>query len=265
MLGLHLALRVGIVLRQQNSKPLESPERDAYMPYAQTVRRVSAEVALIVASVLLAFWIEASWSGLQEARLEADLIAGVAAEARTNADQLREIIRDTHYRLDLIDRFVAATPDELLGVEPPDAVELVTALPRVPEFHPLGAATQLLSEVPILDRSGVAVRSTVNEWLRQLEGVERNLSDLQSYRIEIQRRLTEYQDDPGLGTRRVPDAVAGSGLDIVSRLRADEELVQMVLHKRHIQHLYARDLEVLLQPLLDSIAAVTSQPGGGAL
>jgi hypothetical protein len=225
------------------------------MPDAQTVRRVSAEVALIVASVLLAFWIEASWSGLQEARLEADLITGVAVEAETNAERLREIIRDSHYWLELMDRFLAASPDELRSVAPQDAVELVMALPRAPEFHPLGAAAQLLIQAPLLDQAGVRVRSNVSAWLRALEDIERQLNDLQSYRIEIQRRLTQYQDDPGLGTRLIPDAVAGSGTDVLSRLRADDELVEMVLHKRHIQDVYARNLEVL-QPLLDSLIAV---------
>ena len=57
--------------------------------------RIIAEGSIIVASILLAFWIDAWWSERQTRADEREAIAQLTSDYQTNAQRLRDI-RDTH-------------------------------------------------------------------------------------------------------------------------------------------------------------------------
>ena len=57
-------------------------------------RRLAAEGLVIVASILLAFAIDAAWDGYQERRFRDELVAGLRAEFTSNRERLDSAIAD---------------------------------------------------------------------------------------------------------------------------------------------------------------------------
>lgn len=88
-------------------------------------KRLAAEGGVVVVSILLAFWIDASWEGFVESRREQDQLAAMRAEFASSVIALDEIIAAVQMHADGIGELIALlkaagtepvrVPGELLG------------------------------------------------------------------------------------------------------------------------------------------------------
>ena len=88
-------------------------------------KRLAAEGGVVVVSILLAFWIDASWDGFVESRREQDQLAAMRAEFASSVIALDEIIAAVQMHADGIGELIALlkaagtepvrVPGELLG------------------------------------------------------------------------------------------------------------------------------------------------------
>jgi transposase-like protein len=121
-----------------------------------------AEAALIVLSVLLAFWINAWWEGRQARTAEAAAVEAVRAELERNRSGLEVRIDQNRRQLVALERFLGMAP-RALGAIPPDSVRLFAAAMVIPPtFDPeMAAATVLARNAVLTSPRDVEVRHLV--------------------------------------------------------------------------------------------------------
>jgi hypothetical protein len=219
-------------------------------------RRLVIEGLVIVASILLAFWIDAWWDGVQGEQREATLVASVREELEDNRRTARRFLGFGAAHLDRIDRFLRSTSEEMLAT-PPDSVHgLVEAMWLPPTFDPRISATMMLLDAPPQSTSeSLVLRELVGNWSRQLADAQEEGSDLRASASEVVSMLAAYSttlppppSDPISDWSRadltlqnrtfVSTAVEQSGLEMLARLRADSAFVAALARKMHDQRRY---------------------------
>jgi hypothetical protein len=86
----------------------------------RTTRLVS-EGAVIVVSILLAFWIDAWWDNRQARMTEMTVLESIREEVEENRLELDRLLGLNGTQLERIDGFLGLTPDELRSL-PQDSV-----------------------------------------------------------------------------------------------------------------------------------------------
>ena len=75
------------------------------------VIRLTAELAVIVVGVLIAFGVEAWWSGIQDRRLEREVLESLSTDLATVVDQVAGLIRRDSSIVSRADGFAVADAD----------------------------------------------------------------------------------------------------------------------------------------------------------
>lgn len=218
------------------------------------------ESLVIVASILLAFWIDASWEGVREDRHEAALVASLREEVEVNRPYLQGFLAHGAAQLDRIDRFLRSTPQELQAT-PPDSVHVVVeAIWLPPTFDPSISATMtFLDAPPQLTPESVVLRQLVGNWLRRLTDAEEEGSDLRANASAVVDMLAAYAitlppppSDPVLdwsitgsalqNRTFISTAIEQAGPEMLARLRSDVVFVAALARKMHDHRRYTFEI-----------------------
>lgn len=239
------------------------------MTHTVPVRRGIAEAALIVFSVLLAFWIDAWWEERQARASEVAAVQAVRAELAQNRSQLELRIDQNRQQLAVLERFLGTTPREL-GAMSPDSVQLFAgSMAIAPTFDPeLAAATVLSNSTILTSPRDAEVRRLVATWVREIADAEEDRAVFHERTFRVVDALAGYvAAHVGPGSIRAAESVvsrnlmvrmvATSGPQLLARLREDDAFAASVLGKAHTQSEYATELERALQTL-DGIARTLS-------
>jgi hypothetical protein len=217
------------------------------------------EAAVILASILLAFAIDAWWDGRQARHLQEAVISAVALEAAANSADLNLAVDGTMDRLARIDRFLGLTGDSGRGVPADSVISIMLALPQAEIFDPVVSAASILAETPLLDEQGIAVRAAVDRWLTALTKTLEERERLYDSRAEVLGLLAKYaiRDSRDGMTSSIPAEVARTHPGILEELRTDDDLVAAVIEKAHWQRRYLDELErasAALRLMMDALA-----------
>ena len=225
--------------------------------------RAIAEGVFVLAGILLAFWIDASWEGRQDAELQRALASAVLAEAVQNRAHITEQLDDARRFQSTVDAFFEIVPgsvSESSDTVPalrcssnPSSACLFRHLMQVRTVSPSLGATQAFAESPLDAREALVARSLLNRWIQALADVERFAEPLEASGHEVGRLMQPYAlryiDS---GRDDVPVMVARGGWDAAVTLRADTTFGAAVLNKAFFQDIYIFQAEQSL-PLLDSL------------
>lgn len=214
------------------------------------------EGLVIVVSILLAFWIDAWWDGVQEKRLEATVVASMSEEVDVNRRSVRFFLATGATHLDRIDRFLRSTSEELRAT-PTDSVHgMVEAMWLPPTFDPRISATMMFLDAPPRSApESLALHQLVGSWSQQIADAQEEGSDLRAHASAVVDMLTAYSvtlppppSDPisdwslvdlNLQNRTfVSTAIEQSGPETLARLRADPAFVAALARKLHDQRRY---------------------------
>jgi hypothetical protein len=230
------------------------------MEKAWTWKRGVVEGCFIVASILLAFWVDALWERRQARELESEALSALADEVAANRAQLQNILEATEDRIARITQFLQATPEVLLAVPAERVGSWVRPMHNTPIFNPSREASQRLAQMPVFTPEAIRARMLVSVWLREWDGGAAELERLHGRQDEVMRRLALYAvSQRAAPFSMLPALLARSGPSILVEISQDEELVAAVIDKRQIQAVYRGDLEDSLEAL-DSLAAALSRP-----
>ena len=202
-------------------------------------RRGLVEAVFILASILLAFWIDAWWEGRGELRFEAEVRDAFIDELNENQAYAREVISRNETILLRIDRFIRASPDELRGL-PADTVEAwVSSMHNVRAHQPLAAASSMLLQTPPSTSQGLALRTLVGRYEQRTSSVEDGYASLDPWRQLIWERLAPHAaGEFGAEGTGLSAMIARRGPDAMMRIRADSALVAALVAKAQAQRLY---------------------------
>jgi hypothetical protein len=202
-------------------------------------QRLLAEGAIILASVLTAFWVEA-WRAGREARgLEAEMFAAVGLEFRGNFGAGRFSIGVTERQLTLVDRFLRSRPTALADIPSDSVPGWISALAEFPIVRRNTHAADMLLTVPPTSARAMAGRRQVGASFRAYG----NVADLEAEIEEVRRRLRTAllphaggASGDGLGS--VATMISRQGPSGLSALRSDPEVVAAVFAKGALQSEY---------------------------
>ncbi len=214
------------------------------MTQPRRMTQMISEAALIVGSILLAFWIDAWWDQRQAREAESAALESLRIEADQNRAKLDTIIATNQADLERIDWFLRSTGVELRALSPDSVASWLGAISITWTYDADLSATHLFldSSSPVTER-GREVRAWAAEWTRVLEDSREEKATL----WELGGRLTSQISALGLdaasdGSDFVHQIAARLGPRVVAEAREDDDFVSMTLDKSHYQLIYMMEL-----------------------
>jgi hypothetical protein len=217
-------------------------------------KRGFGEGAVILVSILLAFFVDAWWDRRQALALEFEVLSAVVEEFEANRLELRRIIATNELDLVLVDRLLRSNPSDLMRVAPDSVAAYVRALPRIMTFNPIHGASASFVQSPALTSEGIRSRARVSMALRALADATEEHARINRLSDMVRGKLAPYAaSSRGEGLDRVPRMVARLGPNVLSRIASDGDLIAAIVDKSHIRQLYTDELRVALG-LMDSVS-----------
>ena len=201
------------------------------------------EAGVIIASILVAFAIDATWDARQERQHEEQILAAVLEDMRANLGELERVEQALADSELVVEYFLGASPAALAAVSTDSATTAISVL--LTGVATFGAYDGSLSGSNLSFVSDLALRNDLGAWLGQAADV---LED-GPYLREGVDRLTR---NPSAGTalRAIfdvgPDDRVGPELgEALAGLRADTDFVDEVLRQTVTRGINAGKLERL--------------------
>ena len=97
--------------------------------------RLMADAAAIVASILIAFALDAAWARHQDRLQEREILKGLADEFQANAEAVRLSIQAGRNQAETLDRLLRLTPAEIRALDDQETVQLAEIFTHRP-FDP---------------------------------------------------------------------------------------------------------------------------------
>lgn len=219
--------------------------------------RFLSEAAVIVVSILLAFWIDAWWGDRQARMTEVTVLESVREEAEENRLDLDRLLRRNGAQLDRIDGFLGSTPDELRSLPPDSVAPWISAIVVTWTYDGDDSAAGFFlgSSAPVTQHAR-EVRIVLARWVRILDDMEEEKATVWGLGTDLAGRLALYttaaaRDGQGL----LYDVAGRLGPGLLAQLRRDDEFVAATLNKSHYQNVYLREL-TQASAVLDSLRAL---------
>ena len=222
-------------------------------------KRISIEAVAIVASILLAFAIDAWWDRQQQYRLENAMLAAVVDEINANYVALEEHIAGNEHTLSLNDQFLRGTSEEFSRLELDEIDRMVASLNTAMTFNRFDSAAAMYAGTPPPDQSGIHLRSQVSNVIRELVDVVEDHHRLQRAQDNVRLRVAYHLvGESRNGLAQVGPTAARLGPSVLNDLRADDELIAAIVDKAHLQRVYIREMQgglILLESVRETLSS----------
>jgi hypothetical protein len=221
------------------------------------LRRFLSEGAVIVLSILIAFWIDAWWGERQETIQELALLDALAAEVESNRVAMDDFVERTETGLARIDGFFRADPESLRSLPADSTGPWIRAVFAPWTFDPdITAAEVLLSRPFPSSRRASEVRPVVAEWVRLLEDSEEEKKAMTDRGVAVIGHLAGAST-AAYARGRAPlfEMASRLGPTFVADLREDVVFMGLVGEKSHHQQTYLEELG-LASVVLDSLVVI---------
>lgn len=202
------------------------------------IRRALTEFGVIVVGVLVALWIDAGWSWLQDRGDEEQLILDVAEEFRSNLAVLDELVAE---RQAALDRMRVAMSDGVADLPADSLVPYLLATAAITTFNPRrGALEAAVSDGNLRLIRSPDLRSGLTGWDGFLEDAQEEVEWGRDVFSEFARR---YSEDilVLLGGPSQP----GSTGALLEQVYSDKESRRMIANRILLVSLAQEDLVTL--------------------
>jgi hypothetical protein len=215
--------------------------------------RVAVEVVAVVASILLAFWIDAGWEARQERLGEQDALGALHVEMQRNLEAVQERVESNEWAQDRAADFLRMTPAEVRAGLPEDGGATHVILWAPFTFDPeIGAAVAFLERGVPRSARAREVRQALTDWNRMIADAREESAVLWDASRAVLSLMTTHIADI------VPGDEDGVGLDLISsdeseyaprmaRIRADERVIAAAIAKFNLQGIYTNELYDMLE------------------
>ena len=236
-------------------------------------KRISAEGAVIVVSILLAFWIDASWDQWQERREEQRILGSLQNELRSNQAKL---IRMTQFHKDVEHAIrlllsEAALPASTLSDDEIDTLIGTASWFDTSSTFEMSAvdAVVLGGSLSIIDNE--SLRHRITGWSRDVAEVMRTeaqdydtFSDVWMPFLRDNAYLSQIHNaidvQPGTGEEDyVPDLPLGPHVTEHSNLLGDRGFQNVLLHRLWVQGDILNEYEQIEPELTNLIELLTAE------
>ncbi|GAC13495.1 hypothetical protein [Aliiglaciecola lipolytica] len=208
------------------------------------------EGTVIIASILLAFLIDAWWQERQKALMERQIILAVISEIESNTSMANDAIASHKTALENIKKFLVSDVNQFVELSPEEIYKKIEYFPYSMEYVANLSAANMLIQSPPLNENGIVVRRSVGEYMRAsreqagivIDQERRNILRLMSGVIS-EREDFDFTNSDFL---YIQSLVAHVGPNTLAQLRSNPEFVKHLLDKSHIQIILLSRLEQLV-------------------
>lgn len=214
------------------------------MSDSSRMRKFLSESAVIVASILLAFWIDAWWDQSQAERSEATVLESVREEADENRRELDRLFDRNDSHFERLDIFLRMTTEELRALPPDSVTPWLAAMVVTWTFDGDDSAAGLFlnSSAPVTAHAAT-IRGALARWVRIVDDLEEEKRGFWEAGVEVADRLAVHvsaaQPD---GVGLLHEVTARQGPDLLAVLRGDDGFIAALLKKASYQSVYALEL-----------------------
>ncbi len=221
------------------------------MPEMKKTARLASEGATIVLSILLAFWIDATWAAQLDRARERDAIQALYEEAVANADQVANVIEAVRqYSAEALAFFESRGNPSAVPAQEVD--ELIRSL-TIPNRASLqnGSLNSLLASGGIVLIRDPKLQEALANWSEQAARLDARSDLLVQLEVEMLRGLGRHGDIQAwlIGSRAAASVDFGA-------LHEDSELMAVLSAMQRERTIYVSLLGRLSAQLSDLIAAL---------
>jgi hypothetical protein len=214
-------------------------------------KRILAEAAAVVASILLAFGIDAGWDASRERAIDRSVVDALRTEMVGNRERLIRTIEFNVGARSAVTEFFSLSPDEVLSLEPASYQSPIHVSLWAPyTFDPELGATTVFLDREVADSDAIRLlRQAVIDWHRRILDAGEESDVLWGLSGDVLRLMTSHLADlrPAEGTQVGLNVIRQDYAARLARIRADQELVAAVFAKFNVQGIYTNELRRLLE------------------
>jgi hypothetical protein len=156
-------------------------------------KRIAVEATAIVISILLAFAIDAWWDEKKERDVEHRTLEALRSDLVASSEELDRLLEGLAAARTNFARFQAATPAELIKIDPEAVRPIVISLVTPASFNPITATHDALSNDGRLGLiSDPELLRHLSNWQRALDDIEANSIDLHAESVRVLRSMEIY-------------------------------------------------------------------------
>jgi hypothetical protein len=224
---------------------------------------LALQAAAIVASILLAFAIDAWWEARQERETERTTLVSLQRDFVATRKQLDRVQRSYDVWRDHFARFQDSTAFELEALDLETAGAMTTSLSPGMTFNPtLAVLDALVNEGRLGVIEDPTLRDGLAQWLSALDDIAENETDIRSGSLRVQIGFESHGGPynvpvPGMASHFLSAFQTPTGVTL-STLRQDSELVGRVRSHHYQIGFYQREL-VELSDILDANLATLAR------
>lgn len=223
------------------------PQREVHMSERTSWRGGLREAAVIVASILIAFAIDASWDGRVTRQIESGQVLAAREEVSTNLAQIEQRRTALQSRLEQADHFVRSSSTDLRDLSRDTIRRSLVGLYFTSTATLENSAITSLATAPHSPSAGAAdARRLISKWLSQADYMEIRRTQAAGTSQAIEDFLATYaarQTREGVGG--IPNMVSGVGPDVLAELRDDSQFVPMTIRMAAARREYVIALDRL--------------------
>ena len=205
---------------------------------------------VIVASILLAFGIDAAWEYRQDREAESELVAALIREFSANRETLLSTISRVESAQRGIDRLVALSPAEAGGLPPDTAWTLLNAA-WIPNTYELsnGVVISALTSGTLALIGQASLREAVAGWPGRVDDIRERAGVMLSAQELVEAQVDRVAGSHGL---MINDPMHSTRL--LGLVRADGTAMAQVSRKQFLAGIYTVQMRELLIRLESTLA-----------
>lgn len=221
---------------------------------------LALQAAAIIASILLAFAIEAWWDSRQESELQQAVLASLHRDFQQNRINLNNTLQQFEVWKKQYSRYQSSTPAELALLDEEAAGHMVTSLSPGMTYDPSsGTLDALISDGRLALIEDLGLRDGLANWLRALRDIAENDVDIRSGSLRAQIASEAHG-----GPFQVPFPPPPISLEhfarptgkTLSAMRQDSRFMGSVRSHHYQIAIYVRELLVLDKILNDILTGL---------
>ncbi len=196
--------------------------------------RILAEGAAIVASILLAFWIQAWWDDNQEERQLHEILEALEEAFSGNLSLINESIEVVSANYELLNRFIQIGPEDIDNIPMGDRYRTLRAM-WVPDTRNLntGLLLKMLDAERLKSLRNAELQQGIAHWQSWVEQLNQHRALIDEGEVTIFRALGLRQNLWPYLVDIEPSNQPVLSTELLREIRDDQEVMALVVEKAH--------------------------------
>ena len=222
-------------------------------------KRISAEGAAIVVSILLAFSIQAWWDEYQEERQLHEILEALEEAFSGNLSQINDSIEAVSANYELLNRFIQIGPEDIEKIPMGDRFRTLRAI-WVPDTRNLntGLLLTMLDAERLKSLRNAELQQGIAHWQSWLEQLNQRRALIDEGEVTIFRALALRQNLWPYLVAIEPSNQPVLSTELLREIRDDQEVMALVVEKAHaanLQLFYFGHMSEQIKIVLDLLGA----------